>query len=52
MFLLEYALNDFKYTRVKDLIPVTVTERSKAYTVFVRSDAGIVGLNPTHCMDV
>jgi hypothetical protein len=32
--------------------PVTVDERSKAWTVFARSDAGIVGLNPTQEMDV
>jgi hypothetical protein len=28
-------------------VPVTVAERSKAWTVFARSDAGIVGSNPT-----
>jgi hypothetical protein len=28
--------------------PVTVAERSKACTVFDRSEAGIVGSNPTH----
>jgi hypothetical protein len=32
--------------------PVTVAERSKACTVFARSDAGIVGSNPTQGMDV
>jgi hypothetical protein len=31
---------------------VTVTERSKACTVFARSEAGIVGSNPTQGMDV
>jgi hypothetical protein len=28
-------------------MPVTVAERSEAWTVFTRSDAGIVGSNPT-----
>jgi hypothetical protein len=29
------------------LQPVTIAERSKACTVFARSEAGIVGSNPT-----
>jgi hypothetical protein len=33
-------------------MPVTVAERSKAYTVFARSEAGIVNSNPTQGMDV
>jgi hypothetical protein len=32
--------------------PVTVAERSKAWTVFARSEAGIVGSNLTQGMDV
>jgi hypothetical protein len=32
--------------------PVTVAARSKAWNVFTRSDAGIVGSNPTQVMDV
>jgi hypothetical protein len=32
--------------------PVTVAERSKACTVFSRSEAGILGSNPTQDMDV
>jgi hypothetical protein len=32
--------------------PVTAPERSKACTVFARSEAGVVGLNPTQGMDV
>jgi hypothetical protein len=28
------------------MVPVTVAERSKACTVFARSEAGIVGSNP------
>jgi hypothetical protein len=32
--------------------PVTVAERSEAYTVFARSEAGTMGLNPTQGMDV
>jgi hypothetical protein len=33
-------------------MPVTVAERSKAYTVFARTEAGIVCSNPTQGMDV
>jgi hypothetical protein len=33
-------------------VPVTVAERYEACTVFVRSEAGIVVLNPTQGMDV
>jgi hypothetical protein len=32
--------------------PITVAVRSKAGTVFARSNAGIVGSNPTQGMDV
>jgi hypothetical protein len=31
---------------------ITVAARSKAWTVYARSNAGIVGSNPTHGMDV
>jgi hypothetical protein len=31
---------------------VTVAERSKACTIFARSEAGILGSNPTQGMDV
>jgi hypothetical protein len=34
------------------LVPVTVDARSKASSVFARSNAGIVGSNPTRGMDV
>jgi hypothetical protein len=34
------------------LSPVTVAARSKAWTIFARSESGIVGLNPTQNMDV
>jgi hypothetical protein len=33
-------------------MPLTVAERYKACSVFARSEAGIVGSNPTHGMDV
>jgi hypothetical protein len=33
-------------------MPATVAERSKACTVFARSEAGIVVSNPTQGMDV
>jgi hypothetical protein len=32
--------------------PVTVAERSNVSTVFARSEAGIVGSNPTQGMDL
>jgi hypothetical protein len=34
------------------LRPVKVAAQSKAWTIFARSDAGIVGSNPTQGMDV
>jgi hypothetical protein len=36
----------------KVYVPVMVAERSKACTVFARSEAGIVGSNSTQGMDV
>jgi hypothetical protein len=33
-------------------VPVTVAPRSKAWTVLARSDAGIVGSNPTQGMNI
>jgi hypothetical protein len=33
-------------------VPITAAARSEAWTVFARSDAGIVGSNPTRGMDV
>jgi hypothetical protein len=39
-------------TGSRNTLPVTVAERSKACTVFARSEAGIVGSNPTQGMDV
>jgi hypothetical protein len=33
-------------------VPVTVAERSKACTVFIRSEAGIVDWHPTQGVDV
>jgi hypothetical protein len=33
-------------------LPITITERSKAWTVFARSNAGVVGSNPTQSMEV
>jgi hypothetical protein len=33
-------------------LPVTVAEQSKACTVLARSEAGIVGSNPTQGMNV
>jgi hypothetical protein len=42
----------FNFNRYDYEWPVTVAERSKACTVFARSEAGIVGSNPTQGMDV
>jgi hypothetical protein len=33
-------------------MPNTMAERAEAWTVFVRSNTGIVGSNPTQDMDV
>jgi hypothetical protein len=33
-------------------MPITVVAQSKAWTLFARSDAGIVGSDPTRGMDV
>jgi hypothetical protein len=33
-------------------LPIIAAARSKAWTVFARSNAGIVGSNPTEGMDV
>jgi hypothetical protein len=38
--------------RVNVKLPVTVAERSKASTVFGRSEVGILDSNPTQGMDV
>jgi hypothetical protein len=40
------------YNTLKITVPVTVAERSKACTVFARSEPGIVGWNSTQGMDV
>jgi hypothetical protein len=34
------------------MLPITVAMRSKAWTVFIRSNTGILGSNPTWGMDV
>jgi hypothetical protein len=40
------------YLSVNCIWPVTVAERSEACTVFARSEAGIVGVNPTQAIDI
>jgi hypothetical protein len=45
-----YAFNEVLYKKNCDAI--TVTSPSKARTVFARSNAGIVGSNPTQGMDI
>jgi hypothetical protein len=40
------------YVKQQNLEPVTVAEQFKACTVFGRSEAGIVGSNPTQGIDV
>jgi hypothetical protein len=39
-------------TGLYDVMPVTVSEWSKAWTVLARLDARIVGSNPTQGVDV
>jgi hypothetical protein len=41
-----------KILRIDYIMPVTVAERSKACIVFARSEAGIMGSNPTQGVDV
>jgi hypothetical protein len=45
-------INSTIYLYSKVNTPVTVAEGSRACTVFTRSEAGIVGSNPTQGMDV
>jgi hypothetical protein len=40
------------YIHLATFMPITVAARSKARNVFARSNAGIVGANPTRGMDV
>jgi hypothetical protein len=42
----------FIFADYVDLAPITAAERSKAWTVVARSNAGIVSSNPTQGMDV
>jgi hypothetical protein len=42
----------FLLIRVDSVHPITVAARSKAWTVFARSNTGIVGSNPSQGMDV
>jgi hypothetical protein len=43
--------NNTDQSTAYQLMAVTVAARSKAWTVFARSNAGIVGSNPTRGMD-
>ncbi|PNF20337.1 hypothetical protein B7P43_G13213 [Cryptotermes secundus] len=48
-------LERFNLEKLNEVVgkePVTVAERSKACAVFARSEAGIMGSNPTQDMDV
>jgi hypothetical protein len=47
-----YFRNGWTFQLAWCIWPVTVAERSKASTVFARSEAGILGSNPTQGMDV
>jgi hypothetical protein len=54
-FYLSFVINHSENPLFLSLIflrSVTVAERSKAYTVFARSKAGVVGSDPTQGMDV
>jgi hypothetical protein len=44
--------NQEQFTLIYIYAPVTIPARSKACTVFARSEAGIVGSNPIQGMDV
>jgi hypothetical protein len=48
----KYRLHKEIYLQQFTIWPVTVAAQSKAWTAFARSDAGIVGSNPTQGMDV
>jgi hypothetical protein len=48
----QVSLLTVKENYVRSYQPVTVAARSKARTVFARSNAGVVGSKPTQCMDV
>jgi hypothetical protein len=41
----------FDFTTVWLMLPISVAARAKAWTVFARSNTGIVGSNPTQGMD-
>jgi hypothetical protein len=41
-----------KLADTKSFRSITVTARSKARTVFARSNTGVVGSNPTRCIDI
>jgi hypothetical protein len=45
-------LNSYFYAQYTFSVLITVAKRSKAWTVFSRADAGIMGSNPTQRMDV
>jgi hypothetical protein len=46
------SLGHSNYTWRRVQVPITVAAQSKAWTVFARSNTGIVGSNPTWGMDV
>jgi hypothetical protein len=48
----QFAVRIERFINVNILSPVTVAVRSKACTVFARSEAGIVSSNPTQDMEV
>jgi hypothetical protein len=53
--IIEFSLNSEDKTffcYIFPVLPVTAAERSETCTFFVRSEAGIVGSNPTEGMDV
>jgi hypothetical protein len=49
---LSFILLHIFLKNIAQFMPITVAARSKARTVFALSNAGIVGSNPTHGMDV
>jgi hypothetical protein len=51
VYLLRTSVPDFS-CRIRIVQPITVAALSKAWTVFARSNTGIVGSNPTRGIDV
>jgi hypothetical protein len=49
---IKYTVDETLLNNVREKQPITVAVRNKTWTLFARSNAGIVGSNPTQGMDV